>query len=399
MMEENNSMEGYLQKRFQTGIVKSMKKKWFLLKDGELRCYQNEDACKRNAEMYQDVVQVNDIQTVRIASEKHGAEVVTKQKKFILVASSEEDQKKWIKAIYEALKDNRPRSVSTPTEKRSPARKISASKFGLPHMFTFNRKSFDDETQQTETQSLFYVHPATAEPSPSQSEVGVQADVGPALNDQITQSSTSAEIKRDSDTITERAEGLHLMDGPEQEDSSSVECKPKETTDNSIVSDGQVDSQNTPCTKPCPDKQVGLDPVWVKRDEVNGNMAITEAGKESEPCFDTIVPSDNSDAECQDQIDTLVQTTGSLSLNEPQRETKTLDDEDEVETVTEAKKERGMDELQALLKSLSEGVFSDCDGVFSSDDQEPISVGSDDESETTQKGTSAFDQLQELLKG
>ncbi|XP_071797443.1 uncharacterized protein [Asterias amurensis] len=363
MMEENNSMEGYLQKRFQTGIVKSMKKKWFLLKDGELRCYQNEDACKRN------------------------------------VASSEEDQKKWIKAIYEALKDNRPRSVSTPTEKRSPARKISASKFGLPHMFTFNRKSFDDETQQTETQSLFYVHPATAEPSPSQSEVGVQADVGPALNDQITQSSTSAEIKRDSDTITERAEGLHLMDGPEQEDSSSVECKPKETTDNSIVSDGQVDSQNTPCTKPCPDKQVGLDPVWVKRDEVNGNMAITEAGKESEPCFDTIVPSDNSDAECQDQIDTLVQTTGSLSLNEPQRETKTLDDEDEVETVTEAKKERGMDELQALLKSLSEGVFSDCDGVFSSDDQEPISVGSDDESETTQKGTSAFDQLQELLKG
>lgn len=35
--------------------------------------------------MYQDVVQVHDIQTVRIASEKHGAEVVTKQKKFILV--------------------------------------------------------------------------------------------------------------------------------------------------------------------------------------------------------------------------------------------------------------------------------------------------------------------------
>ncbi len=117
-----DSMEGYLQKRVQTGLVKSLKRKWYVLKNGELRCYQNEDACKKNAEMYQDAVQVNHIQTVRAANENHGVEVVTQHKKFILVASSEEDQKKWIKAIYEALKDNRPRSVSFPTDKTSPTR-------------------------------------------------------------------------------------------------------------------------------------------------------------------------------------------------------------------------------------------------------------------------------------
>ncbi|XP_022092426.1 uncharacterized protein LOC110980240 isoform X2 [Acanthaster planci] len=129
--------------------------------------------------MYQDCIPVNSVQTVRAANESHGVEVVTQQKVIILVASNAEDQHKWIRAIYEAMKDKRPRSHSSPehrTDNESKANRKRSStgpKISIGRIFSgFNRRS-TDEMSQEQGQSKFYLEPQ----QPAHAEIGVQANI------------------------------------------------------------------------------------------------------------------------------------------------------------------------------------------------------------------------------
>ncbi|XP_072043416.1 uncharacterized protein [Amphiura filiformis] len=109
-------LEGFLQLR-SAGPVKSMKKKWFVLRDQEFKVYNNpNDAISRNA--CQDMIYIHDIQGVRKlasgSSSKCGIEIVSRFRKYTLVAANTRDQDKWVKAFHDAMRNVHMRSLSSP---------------------------------------------------------------------------------------------------------------------------------------------------------------------------------------------------------------------------------------------------------------------------------------------
>ncbi|XP_038047268.1 glutamic acid-rich protein-like isoform X2 [Patiria miniata] len=371
--DDEAQMEGYLQKRFRSGMVKTLKKKWCVLKDGEIRWYQNKEVSHQNAEMYQDILPVSRVQTVRSA-DNHGVEVVTQQHIYILVASCEEDQKKWIKAIYEAMKDKRPRSVSNPEEGSKDAdvkrkRSSTGPKVSISRILTgFHRKSTTDN-QPGQGQAQFYLEHQSQQPSFA--EIGVQADVQKAPKCTRVEEGEEGEPEEEvlADDVLERQDAT-------SQPSASV--SPQQKTDG----DKSVKGERSSSTNMDQESSLHLGSDLLPDDaRVSGNHV--QSGSDSEEEVSPEAPLDSGDP----------------------------------------KQEDGMHELELMLRKSvsSENGYENSKEVFGSDvdddvdDDDDGDVGDDKDDEDLedydiddetpdgnlnkkQDGISAFEQLEALLQ-